>query len=122
MTIKKEVKDNLIFYLIVGLMCFIIFFIPTQLVFSGNVTLTWKKSTSEDVVMYKIYQSNKSGTYGQAVATVPSDKTTIVLPNIVDDIVFYWVVTAVDSGGKESLKSNEVNDFWVVFFKKLFGG
>ena len=40
--------------------------------------------------------------------------------NIINTIVTYWVVTAVDGQGRESGNSNQVNNSWWVFTCKWF--
>jgi hypothetical protein len=72
-----------------------------------NVALGWAASSSSDVVGYNLYRGTISGgpyveISSTVVGTSQSDNT--VLPGQ----TYYYVVTAVDSTGKESTYSNQV--------------
>ena len=75
-------------------------------VFAGDVSLAWDPSISEDVVGYKIYYGNFSGSYHSfRTVTSRTDYTVTGLP----DGTYYFAVTAFDSAGNESGYSNEVS-------------
>ncbi|MEJ2245913.1 MAG: hypothetical protein P8Y80_07545 [Acidobacteriota bacterium] len=75
-------------------------------VFAGDVSLAWDPSISEDVVGYKIYYGNFSGSYNSFhTVTNQTSYTVTGLP----DGTYYFAVTAFDSAGNESGYSNEVS-------------
>ena len=83
---------------------------------AASVTLAWDKSTSADVVGYRVYQSLISGSYtfGEGIAVAYTDGTSeyinkVTIDNLTPGIRYYFVVTAVNSSGAESLPSNEVS-------------
>jgi hypothetical protein len=75
-------------------------------VFAGDVSLAWDPSISEDVVGYKIYYGNFSGSY-HSFRTV-TNRTTYTVTGLADG-TYYFAVTAFDSAGNESGYSNEVS-------------
>lgn len=90
---------------------FMAFMMFPALCFAGDVKFAWTKSTSNDVVEYRLYQSETSGAYQfgakKAVMKTTADKESCTLPNVTDGQK-YWVLTAVDGAGNESVPSNEV--------------
>jgi|GEM_PF-2418692 len=75
-------------------------------VFAGDVSLAWDPSISEDVVGYKIYYGNFSGSY-HSFHTV-TNRTTYTVTGLSEG-TYYFAVTAFDSAGNESGYSNEVS-------------
>jgi chitodextrinase len=73
------------------------------------VTLTWAPSTASDLAGYKIYRSTTSGVYGTALATVPAGTVTYQATGLSANTTYFFVITAYDSAGNESLFSNEVS-------------
>jgi hypothetical protein len=73
-----------------------------------SVALNWNASTSGSVVGYNVYRSGQSGgPYAKINSTViPS--TTDTDGNVQSGSTYYYVVTAVDSSGRESVFSNQV--------------
>lgn len=69
-----------------------------------TVTLTWKTSTSANVVGYNVYRGTVSGSYGllSSMNSAPSYTDTTVQ----NGQTYFYVVTAVDSAGTESPYSN----------------
>ena len=73
-------------------------------------TLTWSPNAETDLAGYKVYQSLITGQYGAPVATLGKVAThTMTFPTLTVDQRYYFTVTAYDLGGRESLKSLEVN-------------
>lgn len=73
-----------------------------------SVGLTWKRSKSPDVVGYNIYRSNhRHGTYGQINANL-DPTTNYTDTNVTGGLTYFYVTTAVDSGGNESVYSKAV--------------
>ncbi len=88
---------------------------PTNISLSGSgvqpvshsATLTWTASTSV-VVGYNIYRSGQSGGPYTKLNSSPVAATTYVDATVQAGQTYFWVVTAVDSSGTESVFSNEV--------------
>ena len=74
---------------------------------TGSASLTWNASTSTSVIGYKVYQRTATGTYSAAIAFL-GNVTSYIASGLQKSTTYYFVVTAVDSSGKESLHSNEV--------------
>ena len=73
-----------------------------------SVTLTWNASTSSNVVGYNIYRSGQSGGPYAKINTALDPSTTYVDTNVQSGATYYYVVTAVDSSGRESAYSNQI--------------
>lgn len=73
--------------------------------FAGQATLAWDPSTSTGVAGYNVYYGQSSGNYPSKL-TVPN-QTSYVVTGLQDGQTYYFVVTARDSTGKESARSNE---------------
>lgn len=81
-------------------------------VFAAEAFLEWNPNTEPDLAGYKIYQSTVSGQYdAPAVATVDKSKTsdTRSLPQLALEQTYYFILTAFDTSGNESLPSKEVS-------------
>jgi Cep192 domain 4/HYDIN/CFA65/VesB-like, Ig-like domain len=72
-----------------------------------SVTLTWNPSSSSNVVGYNIYRSGQSGGPYAKINPALDPSTTDVDNSVQSGSTYYYVVTAVDSSGKESLFSNQ---------------
>ena len=88
------------------------FLLFATLAFAGtNVTFEWDANTETDLAGYRLYMSPTLGTYtfgsGNEVAEILVGTETVVLENISSG-TYFWVLTAYDTGGNESLPSNEV--------------
>jgi fibronectin type 3 domain-containing protein len=72
-----------------------------------SVVLTWNASTST-VVGYYVYRSTTSGTgYAKLNASSAATGLTYTDTTVQNGTTYYYVTTAVDSSGTESLHSNE---------------
>jgi fibronectin type 3 domain-containing protein len=77
---------------------------------TSSATLTWNANTESDVVSYRVYRSTTQGVYvGGPVATVPAGATNYLSSGLQTLNTYYFIVTAVDSAGNESLPSAEVS-------------
>jgi len=89
----------------VALVLILVFWVGSALA-ASTVTLEWDASpASEQVIGYRVYQSQTSGSYG----SVPVDDVTSGVISVlagVPDGIYFWVVTAYNSVG-ESGYSNE---------------
>jgi fibronectin type 3 domain-containing protein len=72
-----------------------------------TVSLSWHAPTTGKVVSYSMYRSSiKGGSYGLVASAIGG--TTYVDQGPQSGTPYYYVVTAVDSQGRESIYSNEV--------------
>jgi hypothetical protein len=73
---------------------------------AATATLTWDSSTDTNVAGYNVYMGTTSGVYGPPihVGTVTSYSVSNLAVG-----TYYFVVTDYDTGGLESLPSNEVS-------------
>lgn len=75
---------------------------------TGSVTLQWDPNTEPDLAGYKVYSSTLSGLYGDPIATLPPSVTTYQSTGLVKGVTYFFVVSAYNSQGIESLPSEEV--------------
>ena len=88
------------------------FLLFATLAFAGtSVTFEWDANTETDLAGYRLYMSTTLGTYvfgsGSEVAEILVGTETVILESIPSG-TYFWVLTAFDTGGNESLPSNEV--------------
>ncbi len=76
---------------------------------TSSATLTWDPNTDSDLAGYKVYRATASGAYGAALATVPAGTVTYQATGLSANTTYFFVITAYDSAGNESLFSNEVS-------------
>ena len=76
---------------------------PTQ----HSVDLSWGASSSSNVQGYNVYRAGVSGgPYAAVVSANPG--TTFIDGSVQPGQTYYYVVTAVDTSGTESVHSNQV--------------
>lgn len=73
-----------------------------------SVALNWNASTSSGVVGYNVYRSGQSGGPYAKINSALIPSTTNTDTNVQSGSTYYYVVTAVDSSGRESVFSNQV--------------
>ena len=72
-----------------------------------SVALSWKANTNSHVISYSMYRSTQSGSaYGLAASAIGG--VTYSDQSVQSGTTYYYVVTAVDDAGKESVYSNEI--------------
>ena len=76
---------------------------------TSSATLLWNAGTESDLAGYKIYRATTSGGYGAPIATVQGNVTTYIAAGLQSGTTYFFVVTAYDSAGNESVSSNEVS-------------
>jgi hypothetical protein len=76
---------------------------------TSSATLTWNPNTDADLAGYKIYRATQSGTYGAALATVPTGTISYQATGLSANTTYFFVITAYDNAGNESPFSNEVS-------------
>jgi hypothetical protein len=86
-----------------------------------TATITWPKSPSTDVIIYRVYQSTQSGVYSNIVREVSvNSELKVVFSDISSTVYTYWVITAVDANNNESDRSSEISTKRYIILKKLF--
>ena len=76
---------------------------------TSSATLTWNANTENDLAGYKIYRATTSGGYGAPIATLQGNVTTYIAAGLQVGTTYFFVITAYDSSGNESPRSNEVS-------------
>jgi chitinase len=71
----------------------------------GSAVLEWDANTEGDLAGYRVYYGTSSGAYGAPLPAGPNPTYTV--SNLASG-TYYFAVTAYDTGGYESLESNEV--------------
>lgn len=93
------------------LFLFFIFFVLAGTAQAGNVTLAWDAVVDPDLAGYRVYRSGTSMGYNKAtdkVCDVAKTTLTCTVQNLPDGTHFF-VATAYDTAGNESVYSNEVS-------------
>jgi hypothetical protein len=72
------------------------------------VTLNWERSSTVGVIGYYVYRGTQIGTYARISPSVTTTSYADSSAESGQNVVYYYVVTAVDSAGAESAFSNEV--------------
>jgi fibronectin type 3 domain-containing protein len=87
--------------------------IPVSLTLSTTTTnaasLIWNANTDTNLAGYNVYQATSSGAYTTPVATVPKPATSYTVTGLKTGTTYFFVITAYNSAGVESLLSNEVS-------------
>jgi len=73
----------------------------------AQVSLDWENNTDVDFASYTVYRSTTSGDYSTALVA-DLEQSDYVDSTAVNNTVYYYVVTATDTDGNESVLSNEV--------------
>jgi PA14 domain/Fibronectin type III domain/Divergent InlB B-repeat domain len=89
-----------------GLIGFILF-ASFSVAGAASVTLTWNASPSPSVAGYKVYYTTVSGASSPVVDV--GNVTTTTISNLNNSTTYYFSVTAYNSGGVESQRSNEIS-------------
>jgi fibronectin type 3 domain-containing protein len=76
---------------------------------TSSATLSWNPNNESDLDSYRVYRSTTPGVYGAALATVPRGTVTHTATGLQVGTTYYFTISAVDSAGNESLRSNEVS-------------
>lgn len=76
--------------------------------FSAQIQVTWNANTETDLAGYKVYTGTAPGQYGAPITvTAPS----YTFQEVTDKTTYYIAVSAFDTSGNESIKSEEVSVF-----------
>src|SRR3972149_7031025 len=87
-------------------------FLFPHVAWSLSLKLTWNPGQELDLSNYRVYKGNSSGGPYELVGTIMASSSPEFIwqaPDGMDQTVFF-VVTAVDESGNESLNSNEVSE------------
>lgn len=71
------------------------------------VSLNWADSADSDFGFYKVYQSTTAGGPYTEIATTPTSDYEVT--GLTNGTPYYFVITAVDSSGNESIESDETS-------------
>ena len=71
-----------------------------------TVTLAWDRNPEPDVIGYQLYYGIVSGIYSQIVNA--GNATEVVIPGLEPGITYYAIVTAFNTAGLESFRSEEL--------------
>ncbi len=86
--------------------------VSVGIVSAADINFSWTQNTESDLAGYRIYNSLTSGLYSygeeNAVAIIPVGEGTVTVEDVTDGMK-YWVITAYDTDGNESLPSNELS-------------
>lgn len=92
-----------------GCLLALLWFLPSLALAEVTVTFIWDANTESDLAGYKLYEGVQPGVYGPSVITLgPVMTHTITYPDPASAITRYYALTAIDTSGNESGKSNEV--------------
>jgi hypothetical protein len=83
---------------------------------TSSATLTWSSvstdangSPDSTITGYKVYRATASGAYTAPIATLQGNVTSYISSGLQAGTTYFFVVTAYDNAGNESLHSNEVS-------------
>ncbi len=76
---------------------------------TSSAALAWNANAESDLAGYKIYRATASGGYGAPIATLQGNVTNYVAAGLQSGTTYFFVITAYDSTGNESVRSNEVS-------------
>jgi len=71
------------------------------------VTLAWDRSSSPNIAGYRLHSGTTSGVYSQTIEL--GNATSTLVSNLVTGKTYFFVVTAYNTMGVESARSNEVS-------------
>ena len=91
----------------VSLLILISSLVPLPCLAVQSVTLAWDPSADASVVGYNLYYGTVSGSYSSRISV--SNTTSATVSGLREGVTYFFVVTAYDSSGLESVPSNEVS-------------
>jgi len=83
----------------------------TSLAAADTVTLEWSPNSETDLAGYRAFVREAHQGYDYSSPVWEGTETTCVIPNLLDDKDYRFVVRAYDTEGYESGNSNEVASF-----------
>ena len=82
---------------------------PQTSLVTGSLIFQWDAVSAPDLEGYRIYRSTTSGAYGSPIATLPPSSTSYQMTNLTKGVTYFFVVSAFDVNGNESLFSAELS-------------
>lgn len=79
---------------------------PSAALATGSVTLAWNANPESDIVSYTVHYGTVSGQYPQSVSA--GNNTTVAVNGLTAG-TWYFVVTALDANGLQSVPSTEIS-------------
>jgi len=76
---------------------------------TNTASLSWSANTDSDLAGYKVYAGTSSGHYTAPITTLPKTTTGYTATGLQTGTTYFFVVTAYDNAGNESLRSSEVS-------------
>ena len=76
---------------------------------TSSLTLAWNPNIESDLAGYKVYRAKATGAYGAPVTILSGNVTTYIATGLESLTTYFFVITAYDSAGNESTRSNEVS-------------
>jgi fibronectin type 3 domain-containing protein len=89
-----------------ALLLALLFTFYTIPVLGASIQVTWNPNTESDLAGYKVYYGTASGVYGEPITVVNPAYT---LTTVQDKTTYYFAISAFDTSGNESEKSNEIS-------------
>ena len=74
---------------------------------TGSATLQWDQNPEPDIAGYRLFYGPASGSYDQQIDV--GNTTASTVSNLADGGTYFFVVTAYNTAGMQSLPSNEVS-------------
>src|SRR5215470_4533024 len=88
---------------------FVLMFQFADSAYAQSVNLAWNASSGPNLVGYRLYRSEQSGSYTSPISGTSALTTTTFTDSTVQSgHTYYYVVTAVNTSGVESPHSNEI--------------
>ena len=78
-------------------------------VYPAQVTLSWGPNKESNIAGYKIYYGDSSGKHGPNVTDVKGKQTSYTIRGLDSGKTYYFVITAYNTSGRESIYSAEVS-------------
>jgi fibronectin type 3 domain-containing protein len=75
---------------------------------ADDITLTWNQSTETDLEGYRVWFGTQSGDYTDVRDYLANDDSATIA-DLTGGVTYYFVVTAYNTEGEQSLPSNEVS-------------
>ncbi len=76
---------------------------------TSTATLAWSANKETDLAGYKVYEGKSSGIYTAPIATLSKATTSYPVTGLQTGTTYFFIITAYDTAGNESLHSNEVS-------------
>lgn len=76
---------------------------------TNTANLAWNANTESDLAGYKVYAGTSSGHYAASITTLPKTTTGYTVTGLQTGTTYFFVITAYDNAGNESLHSGEVS-------------